>query len=469
MIYFWIMKRLPVILLLLISQSAYSQWEDTDRLNADFHKGRRQALRELLPEQSAAVIFANPVRNRANDVDYQYHQDPNFYYLTGYPEPDAVLVVFKDQQTAGSSKTNEMLFVREKKAEAEIWTGKRMGVDSARVKLGISTVYGNSEFTYADIDFKVLKSVLIDYPLDPNRSKGEKSDLLRLVAQVKSKTQSAKVDEEKLGDIMAVLREHKQPEELKLMQKAIDITIEGFVEMIKSVEPGFTEYQAQAIGEYFFKKNGSEYPGYGSICGGGHNGCVLHYVTNRKTLTGDDLLLMDMGAEYHGYTADITRTIPVDGHFSQEEAALYQLVYNAQEAAFEKCGPGNAFRAPHEAAYEVIAKGLKDLGIIAETHLAGAYFMHGTSHYLGLDVHDAGTFGPLKANTIITVEPGIYIPEGSPCDRKWWNKGIRIEDDVLVTERGYKILSAALPRTIEEIEILMQQPGMPVKTLPKVD
>lgn len=463
------MKRLPVILLLLISPFAYSQWEDTDRLTADFHKGRRAALRELLPDQSAAVIFANPVRNRANDVDYQYHQDPDFYYLTGYLEPDAVLILFKNLQSTGKSETNEMLFVREKKPSAEIWTGRRLGVDSARVKLGISTVYGNSEFMYADIDFKGMKSVLVRFPLDPNKSKGEKCDLARLVAQFKSKTESAKVVEDRLGDLMAILREEKQPEELKLMQKAIDITIEGFVEMIRSVEPGFTEYQAQAIGEYYFKKNGSEYPGYGSICGGGHNGCVLHYVTNRKTLKGDDLLLMDMGAEYHGYTADITRTIPVDGHFSVEEAALYQLVYNAQEAAFEKCGPGNAFRAPHEAAYEVIAKGLVDLGIITERQSAGTYFMHGTSHYLGLDVHDAGTFGTLKANTIITVEPGIYIPEGSPCDSKWWNKGIRIEDDVLVTDRGYKILSSALPRTMEEIEMLMQQPGMTIKSVQKVD
>lgn len=259
---------------------------------------------------------------------------------------------------------------------------------------------------------------------------------------------------------MAVLREEKQPEELVLLQKAIDMTCIGFSEMIKAVRPGMTEYQAQAINEYYFKKNGSEYPGYPSICGGGNNSCVLHYEFNRKTLNGDDILLVDMGAEYHGYTADITRTFPVDGHFSTEERAIYQIVYDAQEAGFAACQPGNSFRATGEAAQKVVVDGLVKLGIIKKEADYSKYFMHSTSHYLGLDVHDAGTYGPLKPGSVITVEPGIYIPEDSDCDKKWWKIGVRIEDDVLITKDGHKVLSSVLPRTIADLEKLMAEPSV---------
>ena len=241
----------------------------------------------------------------------------------------------------------------------------------------------------------------------------------------------------------------KQPEELVLLQKAITVTCQGFMEMIKAIKPGMTEYQAQAINEYFFKKNGSEYQGYPSICGSGNNSCVLHYEFNRKTFQPDDIFLADMGAEYHGYTADITRTIPVDGTFSEEQRAIYQLVYDAQEAAFEVCKPGQPFNATQAAAKEVIAKGLVKLGIIKKEGDYKKYFMHGTSHYLGLEVHDAGTYGNLKPGSVITVEPGIYITEGSDCDRKWWKIGVRIEDDVLITAEGTKVLSDALPSMLE--------------------
>jgi len=216
------------------------------------------------------------------------------------------------------------------------------------------------------------------------------------------------------------------------------------------------EYEAQAWIEFHARKNGSEYMGYPSICGGGDNACVLHYTHNRKILQEGELILVDMGAEYHGYTADITRTVPVSGTYSVPQRQLYELVWNAQQAGIKACTKGASFRAAHEEARKVIGEGLVALGIISKKSELDRYFMHGTSHYLGLDVHDAGTYGPLKPGVVMTVEPGIYIPEGSPCDPKWWKTGVRIEDDILVTDGEPVILSKALPSRWEDIEKVMK-------------
>ena len=306
---------------------AYGQWDDTDRLTPSFHEGRRNALRELMPAKSAAIVFANPVRNRSNDVDYQYSQDPNYYYLTGYLEPNSMLVIYKEDQTIGERKTNEVIFIQERNPDVETWNGKRLGVDGVKSKLGFKVVYNNSEFRYFDLPLKLLEKIFVIYPDQPNNDKSEKCDLSRLVKQLEEKIASVEKikDTDNLRMLMARLREEKQPAEMILLQKAIDITCQGFAEMIRAIRPGMTEYQAQAINEYYFKKEGSEYQGYPSICGSGNNSCVLHYDFNRKTLGGDDIILVDMGAEYHGYTADITRTVPVDGQFSEEEKAIYQI------------------------------------------------------------------------------------------------------------------------------------------------
>ena len=256
---------------------------------------------------------------------------------------------------------------------------------------------------------------------------------------------------------MGRLREIKSEEELFLMRKAISITCEAQIELIKALEPKMTEFQSEAIIEYVFKTNGAEYPGFPSILGSGENSCVLHYNTNRKTMTGDNLLVSDVGAEYHGYTADVTRTIPVDGHFSKEQKIIYDIVLKAQLAGIKKCKAGNSFWDPNVAATSVVSQELQKLGIIRSPIGVRKYFMHGTSHYLGLDVHDVGTYLPLKANSVITVEPGIYIPEGSPCDKKWWNIGVRIEDDVLITKDEPEVLSDCIPKTTEAIEKLMQE------------
>eukprot|EP01089_Gocevia_fonbrunei_P017060 TRINITY_DN5442_c0_g2_i1.p1 TRINITY_DN5442_c0_g2~~TRINITY_DN5442_c0_g2_i1.p1 ORF type:complete len:233 (+),score=42.93 TRINITY_DN5442_c0_g2_i1:495-1193(+) len=218
-----------------------------------------------------------------------------------------------------------------------------------------------------------------------------------------------------------------------------------------------SEMEIQGVHEFVYKKYGAEYEGYPSIVGGGNNGCILHYIENNKPKVGNDLVLMDLGAEYHGYTADVTRTIPANGKFLKEQKQIYDIVYNAQEAGIKASVLGASFQAPGQAASEVVAKGLMKLGIIGSPEEARKYFPHGTSHYLGLDVHDKGTYQPFKENTVITVEPGIYIPEGSDCDKKWWGIAVRIEDDILITKNGPVNLSGMAPRTTEAIEAVMKQ------------
>jgi len=244
------------------------------------------------------------------------------------------------------------------------------------------------------------------------------------------------------------------------MRNAISITCDGIKEAMKALDPGMHEYDVEAIVEYIFKSKGAEDPGYPSIVGGGENSCILHYETNRKKLVAKDMLVCDVGAEYHGYSADVTRTYPVSGKFSEEQKIIYNIVLDAQTAGIAKCKPGEDFRAPRKAAMEVVQKRLMELGIIKAPNEAMKYFFHGTSHYLGLDVHDEGTHGRLLPNSVITVEPGIYIPFGSDCDEKWWGIGIRIEDDVLITETEPDVLSACVPKSIDEIEALMKKESL---------
>jgi Xaa-Pro aminopeptidase len=435
---------------------------DNDLLPASFHKQRREELRKLLPANTVALIFAAPVRNRSNDVDYEYHQSPDFYYLTGLLETDAVVVIYKEPQKFGDKVVNELLFVQERNPDQEIWTGKILGTDRAKNELLFEYVLPNKQFADFVFDFYKFDKIFIQPRHNDIRDdKHNRGDLFSMMKHfdLMTDTISKKVNKFKLNDFMARLRQIKTEEEIVLLKKAIEITCRSLLELARSLRPGMTEYQAEAIVQYVFHHHGAEHEGYPSILGGGENSCVLHYSTNRKKLYSKDLLVADVGAEYHGYTADVTRTLPTDGKFSAEEAAIYRIVYNAQEAAFTRCKPGNKFYAPHDTAYKVITDGLLKLGIIKKPEDVRKYFMHGTSHYLGLDVHDPGTYGPLSPGNVITVEPGIYIPEGSDCDPKWWNIGIRIEDDILITPTGYVNLSACVPRTIEEIEKLMSEQG----------
>lgn len=254
------------------------------------------------------------------------------------------------------------------------------------------------------------------------------------------------------------LRTVKAEEELVLLRKAIDITVEAHRQVMTQVRPGWTEYQIEALVEYTFRRLGAEHPGFPSIVGSAENSVILHYETNRRTTREGDLVVIDVGAEYHGYTADVTRTIPVSGRYSPEQRQIYEIVYAAQEAGIAAARVGSPPSATHRAASRVLAEGLARLGLISgPSDQAGLrrFFMHGTTHYLGLDVHDVGSGGPMEPGTVITVEPGIYIAPAEDIDSKWWNIGVRIEDDVLVTEGGPVVLSNGAPRHIDEIERLM--------------
>ncbi len=279
-----------------------------------------------------------------------------------------------------------------------------------------------------------------------------------IAMKVLRKVPKTNLDVQSLPQFLGKLRETKTEEEVVMMRKAVDISAVGQIEVMKAMHPEMSETEVQGIHEFVFKKYGAEYEGYPSIVGGGNNGCILHYIDNNKPRLGSDLVLMDLGAEYHGYTADVTRTIPADGTFSEEQKIIYNIVLEAQQAGFEQCKVGNDFRAPNRAAQAVIDKRLAEYGIIKEGENHN-YLPHGTSHYVGLDVHDPGTYEPFKPNTIITVEPGIYIPEGSPCDEKWWGIAVRIEDCMLITEDGWENLSGRAPRSVEEIEATMAQPS----------
>lgn len=435
-----------------------------DYLSKEFHAGRRAALREKMPSNSVAIFFSAPVRNRSNDVDYDYHQDPDFYYLTGLTEPNSLLLLFKEEQKLDTYYSSEYLFVQEKDPKKEIWTGLRLGKEGVRKKLGVDAVLINKAFSEFKIDFSKYTYVLTTtQPYEDCEDASGKKELNELVKtfKLKVKYQQPNINNKMLSLYMKGLREVKTKEELALMQKAIDATCLAQIEVFKALVPGMTEYQVQAILEYVFKHNGCEAPAFPSIVGGGENSCILHYISNNKKLLGKDMLVVDIGGEYHGYAADVTRTIPVDGSFSAEEKTIYELVLEAQLAGIEACTPGKAFFDPDKAAKEVIKKGLLKLGIIKQENDFKKYFMHGTSHYLGLDVHDVGNYGKLSAGNVITVEPGIYIPEGSDCDPKWWNIGVRIEDDVLITDqgKGNVVLSQCVPKTVTEIEAIMKQQG----------
>lgn len=473
------MKRCIVLLLTCIGFYSFAQNPDlpTDFLTKDFHKERREKLREKLPANSVAVFFANAVRNRANDVDYVYHQDPNFYYFTGYKEPNAVLLVFKEKQTAANgTQYDEIIFVQPRDAMREMWTGRRLGDAQVKSLLGIEQAFNNTAFKKFNVDFSSFSEVLFyDFENDVRDDDRDSADLYDLIEQFKVKVNYPRPDgmnittlEGKkvnlnttgLTSIMSDLRGIKTKEEIELIKKAVAISCRGQIEVMKAIKPGMSEREIQGIHEFVFKKYQAEDVGYPSIVGAGHNGCILHYIDNYKpNITSKELILMDLGAEYHGYTADITRTIPVNGKFSPEQRKIYELVLKAQEDAMKICKAGTTFAELTQATRLAVNNGLKELGIISDVNEPHLYYPHGCCHHIGLDVHDAGSRLELQENMVITIEPGIYIPENSKCDKKWWTIAVRIEDDFLIKKDGCELLSASAPRKPDEIEELMKQPS----------
>ncbi len=438
----------------------------TDYLTKDFHAGRREAMRKAMPANSVTVVFAYPTRTFSNDVEYIFHQNPDLYYFSGYKEPHSALFIFKEEQVdSAGNKYNEILFVQKRNPQMEQWTGKRMGVEGAQSKLGFATVYNGEDLKKFSFDFSKLDKILLDnFPVDIPDNKRDKADLYDVIQVFKQiASVPADLSKDKRFDaatyrkLTAQLREIKTPEEMDLIRKAVEISCQGQNEVMKAVHANMSELEIQGLHEFVHKKYGAEHVGYGSIIGSGENGCTLHYEVNSKTKIGNEMILMDVGAEYHGYTADVTRTVPVDGKFSAEEKMIYQLVYDAQEAAFQTLRDGAKWADAENAAREIITDGLVKLGIAKNKNEANKYYPHGLGHHIGLDVHDRGTYDRLKKDMVITIEPGIYIPRGSDCDKKWWSIAVRIEDDLLVTQDGYELLSHFAPRKIEDIEKMIAQ------------
>ena len=458
-------NTLFLLLILLSTNYSYTQ-KYFDDLGPEFHKKKRQEFRSLMPANSVAFIFTSPIMKRSNDTDYMYHQDPNFYYLTGWREPHGVLVIFKDDQFDSDGSYNEIMYVRERNEYREMWDGRRLGIKGAK-KMSFDRVKLRSEFIENTIPIENFSNILNTNIRDDVRDfKDDKYDLFDI--QNKFQEIVSKKESDILGDlnkqffsssinqIMSKLRQTKDPLEIELLTKAIRISALAQIEVMRAIHNDMTEREVQGIHEFIYRKYGAAHEGYNSIVGAGGNACVLHYVTNEDMDIKDKLILMDVGAEYRGYTADVTRTIPVNGKFNNEQKIIYDLVYKSQEEAIKEAIIGNSFNDIYLKSYDIIAKGLIDLGIINDYREARKYYPHGVSHHIGLDVHDPGS-RDLMENMVITVEPGIYIPENSNTDPKWWNIGVRIEDDILITNSGPINLSIDAPRRSDEIEVIMAQ------------
>jgi Xaa-Pro aminopeptidase len=437
-------------------QSAYPVFE-TDNLAPSIYKARREAVKAEMGPDSLAIFFTNPERNRTNDTDFRFRPDSNFYYLTGFDEPDAALILAPSGIEWQGQRTTELLLVNVADAMSETWLGYRMGPDTVTRLLGMELALPNSKFMQV---LKVLPTNLAIYP--PSVVLDASGTVARMSKNFADWMGTAKLQATKprLGGLLAKMRVKKSPEELVLLQKAVDATVLGHREAMKTIEPGMREYELQAVVEYAFTRSGCESVGYNSIVGSGPNSCILHYEANRRLTKSGDIICMDVAGEYHGYSADVTRSFPVSGKFSPAQREIYEVVLAAQDAGIEACRVGAPFNAADVAARKVVADGLMKLGIITKPDDAGRYFMHGTSHYIGLDVHDAHGDNTLQENYTLTVEPGIYIKEGSPCDKKYWNIGVRIEDDILVKASGPVNMSGGVPRKVADVEALMAQKGI---------
>jgi Xaa-Pro aminopeptidase len=411
-----------------------------------------------------AVIPTAPERLRNRDTSYPYRADSYFHYLTGFPEPEAVLVLI-----AGSTPQS-ILFCRDKDVEKEIWDGFRHGPDGARETFGFDTAHSIKEFDTQ------LAALLADQAALWH-SLGHDSDWDARIAAalnaVRAQTRAGKRAPTIIHDVRAVLDEMrliKDGHEIALMRKAAAIAGAAHRRAMQFTAPGKFEYEVEAEFLHEFRRQGSQYPAYSPIVAGGANACVLHYVDNNRELKDGDLLLIDAGCEIDGYASDITRTFPVNGRFSGPQADIYDLVLDAQMAAIAATKPGASFLDPHNAAVRVLAQGMIDMKLlegsldaVIETESYKRFYMHRTGHWLGLDVHDAGEYRSGEAWRILapgmtlTVEPGCYIRPAEDVREVFWNIGVRIEDDALVTVDGCEILTADTPKTIADIEALMKK------------
>ena len=432
---------------------------------ADFQE-RRDILAGEMGLRSIAIIATSPVALRNRDADYKYRADSSFFYLTGFAEPEAVAVIETfDTEEEGYTYS---LFCRERDREMEIWNGYRAGVDGAVDDYEADEAYA-IDLLDEEILTKLQNKDKLFYRIGHNAEFDARVAKWIVTASGESRRgTSAPAQIMQLDRIVDEMRLHKDENEIELMQLASDISAEAHTLAMQKVRPGMMEYALEAELNYIFGKNGCV-PSYNSIVGGGENACILHYVENDKELKDGDLVLIDAACEYQFYASDITRTFPVNGKFSPEQKALYNVVLDAQIAAINAVQIGNSYKEPHNVAVRILVQGLLDLGImqgeleeIIQTESFRQFYMHGTGHWLGMDVHDVGTY---KANgewrayeegMVVTVEPGLYIaPDDETVDVKWRGIGIRIEDDVVATKNGPLVLTAKVVKTVEDIEALM--------------
>ncbi len=415
-------------------------------------------------DQGVAVIPTAPEQSRNGDVLFRYRPDSDFYYLSRFPEPEAVLAIVPDRDQG-----KFILFCREKNIQRELWDGRRNGLEGA-----VGTYAADDAFPIDDID-EILPGLLenqdkVYCPM--GRYPEFDSRLIHWVNEVKAKSRSgihAPMELVDIGHILHEMRLKKDATEIRTMRCAGRVSATAHKRAMKTCRPGRFEYQIEAELEYEFRLGGSHYPAYPSIVAGGANACVLHYTENDCELNDGELLLIDAGAEIDCYAADITRTFPVNGRFSAPQRDVYEIVLEAQRNAIEQCRVGNSWDDPHQSALRTLVEGLISLGLcqgnvddVIENKSYRKFFMHRTGHWLGMDVHDVGDYKieqqwrALEAGMTLTVEPGLYIAANENVDERFHNIGIRIEDDILVGTKGPEVLTEGVPKSVVEIEALMR-------------
>ncbi len=435
-------------------------------MQAEYRDRRQQLMAKI--GNGTGIFRSAPVAVMHNDVEYAFRQDSDFFYLTGFNEPEAVAVLAPHH-----AEHKFILFVQPKEREKEVWTGYRVGVDAAKEFYGADEAY-----PIAELDEKLPqyleKADRIYYHLGRDRAFNDTiiKHWQRLMAGY-PKRGTGPIAIEDTNPVLHAMRLVKSPAELELLRRAADISVEAHNHAREFAQPGCYEYEIQAEIEHIFRKRGGMGPAYPSIVASGANACVLHYIENNRQMQDNDLLLIDAGCCYQYYNGDITRTFPVGGKFTAEQKILYEIVLEAQLQAIAQVQPGNPYNLFHDTAVRVLVEGLMDLGLLAgdieeiiKEEKYKPFYMHRTGHWLGLDVHDAGVYKhgeevwqSLQPGHVLTVEPGLYIGldvqpvEGQPAiDDRWRGIGIRIEDDVLVTESGHEVLTQAVPKLVEELE-----------------
>ena len=431
--------------------------------NAEIFRKRREHLLRAIGEGGVAILPSAPVSIRSNDVDYVYRQDSDFYYLTGFAEPESIAVF-----APGHPDGEFVMFVLPRDKERETWTGRRAGIEGAMIDYGADKAYTTEEFERV-IPRYLDKAERLHYPLGLNEKMNERT--LRLLRHTQAMRPRTGAGASAILDPREIIHEQrlrKEPHELELMRRAAAISNEAHRRAMRETRGGMMEWEVEAIVDFTFRKSGAAGPSYPSIIASGANAAVLHYISNDREIAGGDLLLIDAGCEYQFYASDVTRTFPVGSKFTPLQKSLYEIVLAAQMKAIEMIKPGIRFDDPHEAALRILVDGMREIGLLqgsAEEIISSAsyrrYYMHRTSHWLGMDVHDVGIYRQgaesrvLEPGMVLTVEPGIYIaPDDELAPEKFRGIGIRIEDDVLVTADGHEVITAAVPKTVADLEAL---------------